>query len=78
MFRFLRPIYNNNNLSTEDVPIGAVDLESAVRQYNQYWWRQNNVGVVAVFHNHALVGRIIPRYNESTEEVEPEFQPWKS
>ena len=38
--------------------------------------RARRSGAIAVFHNHALVARVLPIYNIQTEEAEPLLQEW--
>lgn len=73
MFRFIIPF---QDLSVWDVAIGATDLDAAVDQYLRLYWNPCTVGAIAVFHNHALVGRIIPKSTPETEDNVPLFQEW--
>jgi hypothetical protein len=49
-----------------DVPIGATDLDSAFEQYRRYWWNPLTTGAVGVWHNHALVARVLPVFDSDT------------
>lgn len=75
MYRFLIPFADG---SVWNVAIGAKDLTDAVDQYQRYHWNPNTTGAVAVYFNHCLEGRIIPVYDEATDENRPRFEQWQN
>jgi hypothetical protein len=73
MFRFIVPFSDG---TVWDVAIGATDLAAAVNQYIRFYWNPGTTGAIAVWHNAALTGRILPVFNIQTECNDPLFQSW--
>jgi hypothetical protein len=73
MFRFIIPFPDG---TVWDVPIGAQDLDGAFEQYRRYWWNPLTTGAIGVWHNHALVTRVLPEFDPDTEENLPKLEPW--
>ena len=70
MFRFLFPFEDNTVLN---IAIGARDLAGAFDQYRRYWHNPGLFGAIAVYHNAALVARVLPILNTETDELEPQL-----
>ena len=71
MFRFFRPCLDG---SVVDTAIGARDLAAAFDQFRRYHWLCTTPGAIAVFHNHTLVGRVLPELDEASGENVPMLQ----
>jgi len=67
MFRFIMPLDDG---SVVNVPIGATDLEAAFRLFRRDWWNVEMTRSIGVWHNAALVGRVLPIYDQGTEEMD--------
>lgn len=55
---------------------GGHDIHDAYRQFSEFYWRCSNEmnSAIAVFHNSALVGRVLPIMNVHTNEMESFLQ----
>jgi hypothetical protein len=73
VFRFLQPFSDG---TVWNVTPGGRDLAEAYDLFRRYWWNPTTVGAIAVYHNAALVARVLPVYNIQTECNDPLFQEW--
>jgi hypothetical protein len=73
MFFFIKPFLDG---TVWTVTIGAKDLDEAYDQYRRYHWNVETTGAVGVWMNHALLARVVPVYDEATEENYPKLELW--
>jgi hypothetical protein len=71
MFRFILPHLDGR---ITDIAIGAKDLAAAFEQFARDWWRPDMTGAIGVWHNHALVARVLPTTDRQTGEIKPFMQ----
>jgi hypothetical protein len=73
VWRFILPFSDGTVFS---VALGGKDLAEAYSEYTRYYWSCETPGAIAVFHNAALVGRVLPIYDEATDAMRPTLDLW--
>ena len=71
MFRFIAPLADNQLFH---VALGGRDLYAAFDEFRRHWWQSHIPSAIAVYHNHALVARVLPTLNLETLEMEPRLE----
>jgi hypothetical protein len=74
VFRFVLPFSDG---TVFNVALGGKDLAEAYSEYKRYYWSCETPGAIAVFHNAALVARVLPVYDEETDSMRPKLKMWK-
>lgn len=73
MFHFVFP---RSNGTVFHVAIGAASVSVAFEQFARDWWTED-LGAIGVWHNAALVCRVLPVMQQQTGELEPFMQELK-
>lgn len=73
MFRFICP---SSPTTVFDLALGGKDLAAAFKEFADFWWSDTAPGAYAVFHNHALVARVLAEHDEETDRLRPVLQEW--
>lgn len=73
MFRFMYP---QTATTVFDLALGGKDLAAAFKEFADFWWSDTAPGAYAVFHNAALVARVLAEYDEETGRLRPVLQEW--
>lgn len=67
MFRFILPFEDGTVLN---IALGGKDVEAAFSEFRRNWWTVEMTRSIGVWHNAALVGRVLPIYDQGRDEMD--------
>jgi predicted HicB family RNase H-like nuclease len=73
VWRFVIPYADGTIMN---VALGGKDIGKAFSELRRYYWNPETPGAIGVWHNYALVARVLPVFNVETERNEPLLQLW--